>query len=75
MANRIIKFEVKKNGQAKICVDGTTAELCTAVLVLIRSLHHNILLNLGEADAEKLLQQIGKAIVDPDHPMYKKVRE
>ena len=75
MANRIIKFEVKKNGQTKIRVDGNVKDLYAAALVLIKSLHHNILLNIDESEAERFLQKIGEAMVDPDCPLYKEVRE
>jgi hypothetical protein len=75
MNKPIIDFKVKKNGKAKICIDGDVKELYAAVLVLIKSLHHNILLNIDEAEAEHFLQQIGKAMVDPDYPLYKEVRE
>lgn len=75
MPNRIIKFEVKKNGQSKICIDGDVKELYACVLVLIKSLHHNILLNFGDDEAEYFMRHIGAAMVDPDCPLYKEVRE
>ena len=75
MNKPMIDFKIKKNGNAKICVNGDVKELYAAVLVLIKSLHHNILLNIDESEAERFLQKIGEAMVDPDCPLYKEVRE
>ena len=75
MNKPLIVFKIKKNGKAKICVDGEVKDLYAAALVLIKSLHHNILLNIDESEAERFLQKIGEAMVDPDCPLYKEVRE
>ena len=74
MANRIIAFELMKNGQCKISVDGSSDELIAGVLTMTKSVYQSILLN-DEAMAEWFLQQMGKAMVCPDHPLYKEVRE
>lgn len=74
MADYIIDFKVKKNGQARINVDGTPEEVLAGVLTMTKSLYQQIQLN-DEEDAEWFLEQIGKAMVCPDHPLYKEVRE
>ena len=75
MNNRILSFEVKKNGQARISVDGNIPDLLAGTLTMVKSIYQTILLNDGEAEAEWFLEQMGKALVCPDHPLYKEVRE
>ena len=74
MDDSILTFELKKNGQAKICVDGDIQELLAGVLTVTKSVYHSIHIN-DAAGAEWFLQQMGKAMVCPDHPLYKEVRE
>ena len=74
MGDSILNFELKKNGQAKICVDGDIQSLLAGVLTMTKSVYQSILLN-DAAGAEWFLQQMGKALVCPDHPLYKEVRE
>ena len=74
MADYIIDFQVKKNGQGRINVDGNPEELLTGILTMTKSLYQQIRL-IDEEDAEWFLEQIGKAMVCPDHPLYKEVRE
>ena len=74
MDELIISFELKRDGQAKICIDGDVQELLAGVLTMTKSIYQNILLN-DETGAEWFLQQIAKAMVCPDHPLYEEVRE
>ena len=74
MGNLLLKFELKKNGKARIHVDGTTTKLLAGVLTLIKSLYQQVLCN-DKADAEWFLVQIAAAMVDPESPLYKEVRE
>ena len=74
MVDYIIDFKLKKNGQARIYVDGHPEDLLAGVLTMTKSLYQNLLLN-DEKDAEWFLEQMGRAMVCPDHPLYKEVRE
>jgi hypothetical protein len=74
MNNYILQFALKKNGQAKICVDGDCAELLACVLTLIKSIYLQTLLNHGETEANLFLEQIGKAMNCPVDPLYEEVR-
>lgn len=74
MDNMIIQFELKKNGQARMRVDGDCAELLAGVLTLIKSIYLQTLLNCGETEAAFFLEQIGKAMNCPGHPFYEEVR-
>lgn len=71
----IINFELKETGEAKVEIDGNIPDLLAGVLTLIKSIYHQILLNDDEAGAEWFLQEMGKALVCPDHPLYTEVRE
>ena len=75
MDDLIIGFELKRNGQAKIAIDGDVRELLAGVLTMTKSIYQQIQLNSGEDSAEWFLQQIGRAMVITDHPLYKEVRE
>ena len=75
MNNRILAFEVKKNGQARISVDGNIPDLLAGTLTMVKSIYQTILLNDDEAAAEWFLEEMGKALVCPDNPFYKEVRE
>lgn len=75
MDDPIIEFELKRNGEARICLDGDVQELLAGVLTMTKSVYQQIQLNSGESTAEWFLQQMGKAMVCPDHPLYKEVRE
>ena len=75
MDDIIIAFELKKDGQAKISVDGNIQELLAGVLTMTKSVYQSILHNSGEAVAAWFLRQMGKAMVCPEFPLYKEVRE
>lgn len=74
MSDLLIEFEMKKNGKGRISVDGNVPELLAGVLVMIKDIYQSILLNGDEKDAEWFLQQIGNAMVCPDHNLYEEVR-
>ena len=74
MNNFIIKFALTKKGQAKMCADGDCVELLAGVLTLIKSIYLQTLLNHGETEATLFLEQIGKAMNYPEHPLYEEVR-
>ena len=74
MNNIIIQFTLKKNGQARMRVDGDCAELLAGVLTLIKSIYIQTLLNCGETEAAFFLEQIGKAMNCPGDPLYEEVR-
>lgn len=75
MAKYMIDFKLKKNGEAEINLDGDTYDLTAGVLVMVKGIHQTILLNHGENDAKRFLEYMGEALTDPEHPLYKEVRE
>lgn len=74
MGDLLLKFELKKNGKARLHVDGDPPELLAGVLTMIKSLYQQILV-IDKADAEWFLVNIAAAIVDPECPLYEEVRE
>ena len=75
MDDYIIQFELLKNGQARICLDGDVAELLAGTLTLIKCAHHQILLTGDEHGAAFFLEQLGLAMTIVGHPLYEEVRE
>lgn len=75
MDDLIIAFELKRDGQARISIDGDVQELLAGVLTMTKSIYQQILLNSGEDTADWFLVAIAKAMVCPDDPLYKEVRE
>lgn len=75
MDDYIIQFELLKNGQAQICLDGDVAELLAGTLTLIKCAHHQILLSGDERGAAFFLEQLGLAMNLVGHPLYEEVRE
>lgn len=75
MAKDLIEFSLKCNGDAKVNFYGDATELLAGTLVMIHCVYNHIFLNGSKADAEWFLEQIGRAMVCPDHPLYKEVRE
>lgn len=74
MNDIIIQFTLKKNGPSRMRFDGDCAELLAGVLTLIKSIYLQTLLNCGETEAAFFLEQIGKAMNCPGHPLYEEVR-
>lgn len=75
MDDFIIHFELLRNGQARICLDGDVQEILAGTLTLIKCAHHQILLSGDEPGAAFFLEQIGMAMNLPGHPLYEEVRE
>lgn len=71
MENPMIKFVLKQTGEASIEIDCTTVELFVGVLVLIKSIFQNMMLNDGEKDAKWFKEQIAEALTNPENPLYK----
>ena len=75
MAKNLIEFRLKHNGDSEINFDGEPFELLAGVLTLTKCIHQSILLNGNEYDAEWFRETMGRAMVCPDHPLYKEVWE
>ena len=75
MAKNLIEFRLKKNGKAALNLNGDIYDLTAGVLVMVKGIHQTILLNHSEADAKSFMEQLGMALTNPEHPLYKEVRE
>lgn len=75
MDDFIIQFELLKNVQASICLDGDVPELLAGALTLIKCIHTQILLTGDKSGAAFFLEQINMAMNLPGHPLYEEVRE
>lgn len=76
MAKNLIEFRLNRNGDADaLNFNGEVAELLAGTLTMIRFMYHHIYLNGSKADAEWFHENMGRAMVCPDHPLYKEVWE
>ena len=65
----LIKFELKKTGEAKIEIDGNAVDLMVGCLTLIKSIYHQAFM-VDENDAKFIVDQIAEALTNPESPMY-----
>lgn len=75
MAKYTIEFKLEKDGRAEVNLDGNNHDLLIGTLMMVIGIRQSMQSTYGEDEAKWFLEQLGKALIDPEHPLYEEVRK